>query len=76
MKTTRRDFLSTVGQGMLMAGVRAHLAVDMGLAKARAADVPEPLNFGSLESLVVLMQETPIQKLLPTLVDRIHRARN
>jgi hypothetical protein len=57
MKTasTRREFLSKVGQGMLVVNVGA------------------PLSFGPLESLVVLMQETPIEKLLPTLVDQLKR---
>ncbi len=75
MKTvgTRREFLSTVGQGMLMVSVGSQLATDLGLAKANAAEVAKPLSFGPLESLVVLMQETPIEKLLPTLVDQLNR---
>jgi hypothetical protein len=75
MKTarTRREFLSTVGQGMLMASVGAQLATDLGLAKANTAEGAEALSFGPLESLVGLMQETPIEKLLPTLVDQLNR---
>jgi hypothetical protein len=70
---TRREFLSTVGQGMLLVGIGSQLATDLGLAKANAAEGAEPLSFGPLESLVVLMQETPIEKLLPTLVDQLNR---
>lgn len=70
---TRREFLSTVGQGMLVVSVGAQLATDLGLAKADAAEGAEPLSFGPHEPLVVLMQETPIEKLLPTLVDQINR---
>ena len=71
--STRREFLSTVGQGMLMASVGAHLATDLGLSKASAAEGAERLSFGSLEPLVALMQETSIDKLLPVLVDQLNR---
>lgn len=65
---SRRDFLADVGRGMLVAEVGWSTAVDMGLAAARAADGPAPrLTFGPLEPLVALMQETPIERLLPTL---------
>lgn len=70
---TRREFLSTVGRGMLAVSVGAHLATDMGLATAGEVDGGESLNFGPLEPLVVLMQETPVERLLPTLVDALDR---
>ncbi|MBI3840047.1 MAG: hypothetical protein HY288_19160 [Planctomycetia bacterium] len=70
---TRREFLTAVGQGMMVASVGASLASDLGLASARADEVAEPLSFGSLEPLVTLMQETPIQRLLPTLVEQLKR---
>ncbi len=75
MKTahTRREFLSTVGQGMLVVSIGSQLAADLGLAAANAAEGAETLSFGPLESLVGLMQETPIEKLLPTLVDQLDR---
>src|SRR5437870_3426562 len=69
---TRREFLSSVGQGMLIASVGASLASEMGLAIARADELAEPLSFGPQEPLVVLMQETPIARLLPTLVERLN----
>lgn len=69
--STRRRFLAEVGQGMLIASVGCTAAVDMGLASAGAADGPEPLDFGPLEPLVALMQETPANRLLPALVQRL-----
>src|SRR5271163_2166202 len=69
---SRREFLADVGRGMLVASVGSNLAVDMGLASARAADgAADRLEFGSLEPLVLLMQETPADKLLPQLVRRL-----
>lgn len=68
---TRREFLSSVGQGMLVAQVGASLAGDLGLSRVWADDVPDRLTFGPLEPLVALLQETPIERLLPTLVLRL-----
>jgi hypothetical protein len=70
---TRREFLSTVGQGMLVVSVGAQLAGDLGLAGATAAenDASGALDFGPLEPLVVLMQETPIDRLLPALNEKL-----
>ena len=68
---TRREFLTAVGQGMLVASVGASLASDLGIGAAYGDEIAEPLSFGPLEPLVVLMQETPIERLLPTLVERM-----
>jgi hypothetical protein len=70
---TRRDFLSNVGTGMLIATVGQALAFDLGLARADSAapDADHPLSFGDLERLVCLLQETPIEKLNGVLVERI-----
>ena len=68
---TRREFLSAVGQGMLVASVGAGLASDLGLSVVYADEPAGSLSFGSLEPLVVLMQETPVERLLPTLVETI-----
>ena len=65
---TRREFLAQVGQGMLVAAVGAEVANGLGLSTALAEDAPVELNFGSLEPLVRLMQETPVDRLLPRLV--------
>jgi hypothetical protein len=68
---TRREFLSKVGQGMLVASVGCGAASEMGLAPAWADEGPQRLTFGALEPLVELMQETPTNRLLPLLVERL-----
>ncbi len=67
----RRQFLSQVGEGMLVASVGYATALEMGLTAARAEEVPGSLTFGPLEPLVALMQETPTNQLLPLLVERL-----
>ena len=71
---SRREFLADVGRGMLVAGVGYSTALDLGLSTARAAEGSEAnaLTFGSLEPLVGLMQDTPVNKLLSTLVEKLH----
>lgn len=71
---TRREFVGDVGRGMLVASVGFGTAVDMGLANARADDDAccERLAFGAIEPLVGLMQETPVRKLVPVLVDKLN----
>ncbi len=69
----RRDFLAEVGRGMLIAGVGSALAHDMGLAPgALAAGSDERLTFGSMEPLVGLMQQTPVDRLLPAVLERLN----
>src|SRR4051794_6963850 len=65
---TRREFLSEVGRGMLIASVGFEVATQLGMASEISG---ERLNFGSLEPLVSLMQETPVNRLLPLLVDQL-----
>jgi len=71
----RREFLSDVGRGMLVAGVGSSVAFDMGLVRAAAgdaaADAKDRISFGKLEPLVVLMQETPADKLMPLLIAKL-----
>jgi hypothetical protein len=71
MNRTRREFLTDVGTGMLIAGIGAELVNDLGLGSLLAAEPPEKLTFGKLEPLVCLMQETPADKLLPKLVEKM-----
>jgi hypothetical protein len=71
--TPRREFLKTVGRGMLVAGLGASLASDLGLASARAADAPAPLSFGNYDSLIDLMQSTPPEKLQPILIAKLDK---
>src|SRR6516165_226790 len=65
---SRRRFLADVGRGMLVASVGTSLAGDLGLAPSWAAEAassgPPRLNFGKLEPLVALMQDTPPDKLM------------
>lgn len=72
-RTSRRRFLGSVGEGMIVAGVGATVAGDLGIGTALGAETGEPITFGSMEPLVALMQETPISKLLPTLVEQLRR---
>ncbi|HLH53363.1 MAG TPA: hypothetical protein VKY92_07090 [Verrucomicrobiae bacterium] len=68
---SRRAFLAEVGRGMLVATVGAGVASDLGLINGFADEVPAALDFGSLEPLVRFMQETPPDKLLPELADKL-----
>ena len=71
---TRRAFLADVGRGMIVASVGYGLAADLGLSEAAAAaaeDESNRLEFGPMEPLVRLMQETPIERLLPVLVEKL-----
>ena len=69
----RREFLAEVGQGMMVATIGYGAAFDLGLTPAIAADVPRRITFGPRESLVALMQETPIERLLPELVSQLRQ---
>lgn len=72
MDRNRREFLSDVGRGMLVASVGAGTATDLGLVSAAFADdQPSRLSFGALEPLASLMQDTPAAKLQPMLVKKI-----
>ena len=69
---TRRSFLADVGRGMLIASLGPTVTGELGLANAAEADKAQRLTFGPLEPLVALMQETPADKLLPKLVEKIN----
>ena len=66
---TRREFLADVGRGMITATIGCGLASELGLASAQAEEAR--LEFGALEPLVRLMQETPAAKLMPVLVGKL-----
>src|SRR5258706_3965540 len=68
---TRREFLADVGRGMLVATVGYGIARELCLAPAFGAEAPDALDFGSLEPLVRFMQETPAEKLVPALTDKL-----
>jgi hypothetical protein len=56
---------------MLVATVGSTLASDLGLITSFADEAPTALDFGPLEPLVRFMQETPPDKLLPALGDKL-----
>ncbi len=74
---TRRAFLGDVGRGMLVASVGLGTALDMGLTPALARgdgdhdDLGGRITFGELEPLVGLMQDTPVARLVPVLVEKL-----
>jgi hypothetical protein len=68
---TRRDFLVEVSRGVLVATVGCELAGELGLGTARAEEAAAALNFGALEPLVCMMQETQASALLPVLMRQI-----
>jgi hypothetical protein len=72
MQRSRRQFLAEVGRGMVTVSVGCSLASELGLTPAQGGEALERLNFGPLEPLVALMQETPVQRLLPTLVSQLN----
>jgi hypothetical protein len=55
---------------MLVASVGTVVATDLGLAQAAEQDDPR-LTFGDLEPLVAMMQESPVDKLQPLLVEKL-----
>jgi hypothetical protein len=69
----RREFLADVGRGMLIASVGPGLALDLGLIPALADEPARPLSFGAMEPLVALIEETPDDRILPALVDRMRK---
>ena len=68
---SRREFLGDIGKGMLVAGLGSSLAGDLGIAQVWGGEAETPLNFGNLEPLVALMQETAPAKLTAILVDEL-----
>ena len=73
MSDSRRVFLKRVGSGMLLASLGSHCVSDLGLSVCNAADEPRKLDFGALEQLVQLMQETDPDALTKILADKLRR---
>lgn len=69
----RRQFLSVLGRGLLVAGVGGPAAAELGLISpgsavwAGSGEMPR-LNFGPLEPLAGLLAETPPEQLLSKVV--------
>jgi hypothetical protein len=72
----RREFLADVGRGMLLASVGPTIAADLGLAPVYSGDEAPRLSFGDREPLVGLFQETPADKLLPLVVEKLKTGTN
>lgn len=71
-RQARRDFLAAVGRGVLVATVGLEASAQLGLAHASEVESQvQPLNFGPLEPLVALMQESTADALLPVLSKQI-----
>ena len=69
---TRREFLGGFGVGLLALRVGPPGFGPLGLLfEDQALDPLDPLDFGDLEPLVALMQETEPEALLPLLVERL-----
>src|SRR5262249_21016390 len=73
--TNRRQFLSDVSRGMLVAGLGASLARDLGFSTAFAEEGAESISLGDYASLVDLLESTPADKLQPVLADQIKSGR-
>jgi hypothetical protein len=61
---------------MLVATVGSQVAGGLGMASAQAEDTAGALSFGALEPLVCLMQETPVNGLLPALAEQLRSGRD
>jgi hypothetical protein len=72
MTRSRREFLADVGKGMLIASVGPALAAELGVSPLFAGEGSDRLSFGSIEPLVGLMQDTPADKLLPIVVEKLN----
>ena len=68
---SRREFLTDVGRGMMIASVGTTLASELGIQTVLGYESVGTLTFGRLEPLVALMQETPVERLQPLLVERL-----
>lgn len=68
---TRRDFLKDVGTGVVVASIGSTMAADLGFSATFAEQGTDRLTFGDLEPLVGFMQETPANRLLPGVQERL-----
>jgi hypothetical protein len=69
--TNRREFLSDVGRGMLVAGLGTCLANDLGFSTAFANEGSDAIPLGNYDALVDLMRSTPAEKLQPMLAQMV-----
>lgn len=71
--SSRREFLTEVSRGMLVVGLGATVATDLGLSPAYAGEEIGPLSFGGYDRLVDLLQSTPAEDLQPVLIEKLAR---
>ena len=71
IQRSRRDFIRDVSAGVVAASIGPSLAADLGFSTAFASQGTDRLSFGTLEPLVVMMQETAAAQLLPRVVERM-----
>src|SRR4026207_2569118 len=71
LPSSRREFLTDVGRGMLVAGLGTSVATNLGFSTAFADRGPDSLALGPYESLVELLRTTPPDKLQPILVAKL-----
>ncbi len=73
-RLTRRQLLQQVGQGMIVASIGVHGAEALGLGTVLAEEGDDTrLRFGKWEPLVGLLQETPPDRLLPVVVEKLRQ---
>lgn len=69
---SRREFLTDLGRGSLLAALGPAWGSALGLAPAAAwADERPALHFGDLEPLVTFLQETPVPRLQEALAAKL-----
>lgn len=68
----RRRFLSEMSAGALLATLGSSAALNLGLvSNGQAETTDKPLQFGDIEPLVSELQETPVDRLQPALVQKL-----
>ncbi len=71
--STRREFLTDISRGMLVAGLGVAMARDLGFSTAFADESPGAIPLGDYEALVGLLQCTPADKLQPILAEKLRK---
>ena len=70
-RPSRREALTDIGRGMFLATLGPAVATDLGLGAAWADEGPGRLTFGDLDPLVNFIHETPADRLLPLVAERL-----
>jgi hypothetical protein len=67
---TRRELFQDIGRGMFAVALGPVVAADLGLG-FNTDEEPKHLTFGELDPLVAFIQETPPNKLLPKVLEKL-----